>query len=116
MRDSARTFTCHMELTLSVMGGKWKPIIIYHIGHNEPIRYGELRRLIPTINERVLSKELRQLEELNLITREVFNEKILRVEYSLTSIGYELLPVLNNLTKWGELYNSKFNYASVLCK
>lgn len=116
MTESLRVFNCNMELTLDVIGSKWKPILIYHIGHSPNIRYGELKRLIPAISERVLSRELRELENAQIINREAFKEKILRVEYSLTDIGNEVLPILNSLTEWGNRYNQKYNYAKVICE
>ncbi len=109
-----KNFQCNMELALDVLSGKWKLIIIHHIGNEPNIRYGELLRLIPTIDKRVLSRELNELEEKNLITRKVYNEKVLRVEYALSSIAYELLPVLSELTKWGKKYNEEFSYAQVI--
>ncbi len=105
-----------MELTLDIIGGKWKPILIYHIGNQKRVRYGELKRLIPSISERVLSRELRELEENGIILREEFREKILRVEYSLLPIGEDVLPLLNSLTKWGNKYNIIHNYAKVVCE
>ncbi len=114
--ENLKTFSCSMELTLDIIGGKWKPIIIYHIGANELLRYGELKRLIPNISERVLSRELRELESSKIIIREVFEEKILRVEYSLTQIGMEVMPVLQALTAWGTKYNTSHNYAKVMCE
>lgn len=105
-----------MELTLDIIGGKWKPLIIYHIGNNKRLRYGELKRLIPDMSERVLSRELRELENSNIVNREAFEEKVLRVEYTLTPIGNEVLPVLNALTQWGYKYNQKFSYATIKCE
>jgi len=116
MNNNLKVFNCNMELTLDIIGGKWKPIIIFHIGNQGTLRYGELKRLIPNISERVLSRELRELEASNIISREVFEERILRVEYSLTSVGNDVLPVLNALTQWGNKYNNKYNYAKVVCK
>lgn len=114
--ESIRVFNCNMELTLDIIGGKWKPIIIYHIGNGDQVRYGELKRLIPSINERVLSRELRDLEKKGIITREEFKEKVLRVEYTLTEIGNEVLPLLNDLTEWGNKYNQQQSYAKVICE
>ncbi len=114
--DDKKIFNCSMELTIDIIGGKWKPLIICHIGNNDTLRYGQLKRLIPSISERVLSRTLRELESKQLINREVFDEKVLRVEYNLTLIGRELLPVLNSLTDWGNKYNEKYNYAEVICK
>lgn len=114
--ETPRNFICSMELTLDLIGGKWKPILIYHIGNSEKIRYGELKRLIPHISERVLSRELRQLEASNLVHREEFKEKVLRVEYTLTQDGLDVLPLLNALTVWGSKYNEKHKYATVECE
>lgn len=114
--DNQKVFNCSMELTLDLIGGKWKPILIYHIGHCDKIRYGELKRLIPLLSERVLSRELRELESSKMIHREEFNEKVLRVEYTLTQDGKDVLPILNALTQWGTSYNKKHNYAFVECE
>lgn len=116
MENNIKRFNCSMELTIDIIGGKWKPIIIYHIGTQRNIRFGELRRLIPDINERVLSRELRTLEANNLINRDIFEEKVLRVEYSLTEIGEEVLPILQSLTTWGNKYNMLFKYADISCE
>ncbi len=113
--DDLRVFNCNMELTLDIIGGKWKPLIIYHIGNNKVLRYGELNRLIPDISKRVLSRELKELEGNGIIFREEFREKILRVEYSLTEIGKDVLPLLNALTLWGNKYNALHKYAKVIC-
>ena len=113
--DNLKVFNCNMELTLDIIGGKWKPLIIYHIGNNKKLRYGELKRLVVDISERVLSRELRELENNGIISREEYREKILRVEYSLTDIGNEVLPLLNALTIWGNKYNMLHNYAKIIC-
>lgn len=112
----SKCFNCSMELTLDLIGGKWKPILIYHIGNSKKIRYGELKRLIPDLSERVLSRELRELEGSNIIHREEFKEKVLRVEYSLTADGNDVLPILNALTQWGSKYNKQHNYAKINCE
>ncbi len=111
-----KVFNCNMELTLDIIGGKWKPIIIYYIGTNEKLRYGELKRIIPNISERMLSRALRELEKDKVINREVFEEKIMRVEYTLTDRGLEVLPILTALTLWGQNYNKEFKYATVTCR
>ncbi len=114
--DNLKVFNCNMELTLFIIGGKWKPIIVFHIGNQGAIRYGELKRMIPNISERVLSRELKELQDSKIISREVFDEKVLHVEYSLTLVGNDVLPVLNALTEWGNKYNKKFDYAKVICE
>ncbi len=101
---------------MDIIGGKWKPIIIYHVGNSQNLRYGALKRLIPDISERVLSRELRDLERCKIIHRTVFDEKVLRVEYTLTDMGNEVLPLLNALTAWGGKYNQQHDYAQVRCQ
>ncbi len=113
MSEHKKIFNCNMELTLSLIGGKWKPILIYYIGTHEVLRYGELKRFVPSISERVLSRELRQLEMANIVQRQSFEEKVLRVEYSLTQMGREVLPILHALTAWGSKYNATFDYATL---
>ncbi|MGL4452659.1 MAG: winged helix-turn-helix transcriptional regulator [Sarcina sp.] len=100
-----KDYNCYFELTLDLIGGKWKPIIMYYIGAKEVIRYGELKRCIPNINERMLTRQLRELEEDKLINRKVYREVPPRVEYSLTDIGETVIPILNNLKSWGIKYN-----------
>ncbi len=112
--ENSRVFNCNMELTLDIIGGKWKPLIIFHIGKNKKLRYGELNRLISGISQRVLSRELKELEKNDIIAREEFKEKVLRVEYSLTESGNEVLPLLNALTQWGSKYNACHHYAKVI--
>lgn len=108
-----KVFYCNVELTLDIIGGKWTPLIVYQIGKLGIIRYGELKRRIPNINERVLSRELRKLEENKLVKRKIYNEVPPKVEYSLTEIGQTLTPILYELGKWGKEYNENFNYGEV---
>lgn len=112
-KSSEKIFHCNVELTLDIIGGKWKPLILHHIGNASPIRYGELRRRIPNINERVLSRQLRELEKDRLIKRKVYDEVPLRVEYSVTRVGSTLIPILNALGNWGVKYNEVFDYGEI---
>jgi DNA-binding HxlR family transcriptional regulator len=96
-----KNYPCCTSVTMRFIGGKWKAVILYHLTDGAK-RYNELRKLIPTITERTLSLQLKQLEEDNIIDRKVFTEKPpLMVEYSLTNFGTTLLPVLNEIAKWG---------------
>ena len=93
---------CCTTVTMRFIGGKWKAVILYHLADGGK-RYNELRKLIPTITERTLSLQLKQLEEDNIIDRKVYTEKPpLMVEYTLTDFGKTLLPVLKEIAKWGE--------------
>jgi DNA-binding HxlR family transcriptional regulator len=85
---------------MSIIGGKWKPIILNCIG-DKSVRFGKLNQLIPAISNKVLSGELREMEELALIERREFSELPPRVEYRLTKSGQSLMPLLHELADWG---------------
>jgi len=91
---------CPVEATLQVIGGKWKGVILYHL-QSETIRFNELRRMMPGITQRMLTKQLRELETDGLVSRKVYAEVPPKVEYSLTEYGSTMKPVLNALRKWG---------------
>ncbi|MBK8944317.1 MAG: helix-turn-helix transcriptional regulator [Ignavibacteriae bacterium] len=93
-------FHCAMDLTMKYIGGKWKTIVLWYL-KNKTYRFGELKKQIPDITEKMLSLQLKSLEEDGLIKREVFAEVPLRVEYSLTEFGKTLVPILNEISKWG---------------
>lgn len=90
-----------VEATLEVIGGKWKPIILCHLG-NGPIRTGELKRQIPTITQKMLTQQLRELEEDRIVDRKVYNQVPPKVEYSLTEEGKSLREILVAMSVWGE--------------
>jgi len=91
---------CPVEATLDVIGGKWKGVILYHL-LTETIRFNQLRRLMPDITQRMLTKQLRELEADNLIARKVYPEVPPKVEYSMTEYGMTLAPVIHALQAWG---------------
>lgn len=97
---------CPVEATLSVIGGKWKGVILYHL-LSETMRFNELRRLMPEITQRMLTKQLRELEEDNLIARKVYPEVPPKVEYSMTEYGKTLAPVIQALQVWGTQHLQK---------
>ena len=99
-----KQYNCYFELTLDIIGGKWKPIILYYINTNKVARHSDLKRFIPSINERMLTRQLRELEEDELINRKVYPVVPPKVEYSLTEKGQELIPILESLVKWGAKY------------
>ena len=96
-----KSYPCSTSVTMKFIGGKWKAVILFHLIDSAK-RYNELRKLIPTITERTLSLQLKQLEEDGVIDRKVFTEKPpLMVEYSLTEFGESLIPVVKEIAKWG---------------
>lgn len=92
---------CSVLDAVQVLGGKWKIVIIYHLRQKE-LRFGELRKKIPNITQKMLTQQLRELEQDNLILRKVYAEVPPRVEYRLTDLAHELDPVFQGLHIWGQ--------------
>ena len=101
---------CAVEVTLSVMGGTWKPIILFQLLHGKK-RFGELSRAIPGITQRMLTLQLRELEEAGIVERTVYAEVPPRVDYALTELGRSLQPVLIAMRNWGIAYSKNFAQA-----
>jgi len=93
-------YYCPVEVSLDKIGGKWKPLVLWHL-RGRTRRFGELKRLIPTITEKMLTEKLRELEADDLVHREVYREVPPRVEYSLTAYGRSLDAILDQLCEWG---------------
>ena len=91
---------CPVEKTLSVVGGRWKPLILFHIRH-KACRFNELRRLMPTVTQRMLTQHLRELEADGIVLRRVLEQVPPHVEYSFTRKGRTLLPLLDAMAEWG---------------
>ncbi|AQT79413.1 transcriptional regulator [Mycolicibacterium litorale] len=101
MADEANHHGCPVETTLAVIGGKWKAVLVFHMTRGGAQRFAELRRKTPGISERVLAKQLRELEADGIVERRVFAEVPPRVEYSLTEYGTTLRPVTEAMCAWG---------------
>jgi DNA-binding HxlR family transcriptional regulator len=93
-------FSCGLEASLSVIGGKWKILIIWQLA-SRPRRFGELRRFVEGVTEKMLIQGLKELEKDGLVSRRDFREIPPKVEYSLTERGVELANVLRPLCEWG---------------
>lgn len=97
-----KTYPCCASLTMGVIGGKWKTVILFHL-IEKPLRYNELRKTMPSVTERTLSLQLKSLEDDGLIKRKVYTKKPpLKVEYSLTDFGKTLIPLIYSIAQWGE--------------
>ena len=99
-------YRCHFELTLQLIGGKWKLLVIYFLSLQEVIRFGQLRRALPEISERMLVRQLRELEDDGLVSRTVYGTVPPRVDYALTPLGVSLVPIMESLKAWGKMYES----------
>jgi len=96
-------FGCPVEAALDLVGGKWKGVILYYL-RGETRRFNELRRLIPGVSQRMLTKQLRELEANRIVHRKIYRQVPPKVEYSLTSFGETLIPIMQALEKWGVEY------------
>ena len=99
---------CPVELTLLLISNKWKILIIRDLLDGTK-RFSELKKSINNISQKVLTSNLREMEENELLTRKVYPEVPPRVEYTLTDIGYSLKPLLDDMDKWGTWYRSEVN-------
>ena len=99
---------CPVELTLLLISNKWKVLIIRDLLDGTK-RFSELKKSINNISQKVLTSNLREMEENNLLTRKVYPESPPRVEYTLTDIGYSLKTLLDDMDKWGTWYRNEVN-------
>ena len=94
-------FTCGLDVTLKVIAGKWKPLILYFVAQDGPTRYGALRRAIRDVSDKMLIQQLKELEADGLVSRTDHKEVPPRVDYSLTPLGLSLAEALVPLCSWG---------------
>src|SRR4051794_19528370 len=100
MKAKGRVHGCGLEAALAVIGGKWKPIILWHLAP-APRRFGELRRLVTGISEKMLIQQLREMQGDGIVARKDHQQIPPRVEYSLTELGVSLGEALRPLCDWG---------------
>ncbi|WP_371374983.1 winged helix-turn-helix transcriptional regulator [Sporomusa aerivorans] len=96
-------YQCSMELTLDLIGGKWKALILWYLGERT-LRFSELRKILPHVTQKMLTQQLRELEADGLVNRLIYTQIPPKVEYSLTDAGKSLLPILATLCQWGLNY------------
>lgn len=96
-------FYCPVDLTLAVIGGRWKGLVFWNLRHG-PKRYGELKKILVGINDKMLSQVLKELENNAIVHRHDYKEIPPKVEYSLTDKGKELLPVMQMMESWGNQF------------
>lgn len=97
---------CPVETTLMIIGDKWKVLILRDLMDGTK-RFGELKKSIGSVSQKVLTAQLRDMEEKKLVIRKVYAEVPPRVEYTLTETGYSLKPILDAMSAWGEEYKAK---------
>jgi DNA-binding HxlR family transcriptional regulator len=104
--NAANQHVCPVELTMKVLGGKWKMLILFHLNAG-PKRFSELRKSINGITEKMLTQQLKELESDGVISRKVYPQVPPKVEYSLTEYGDTLAPVIKEMAKWGTVHKKR---------
>lgn len=108
VNEAKKLPSCPVETTLNLIGNKWKVLILRDLMPGTK-RFGELKKSIGSVSQKVLTAQLRDMEADGLVTRTVYPEVPPRVEYDLTDLGKSLQPVLNSLSDWGESYKANCN-------
>lgn len=98
--------SCPVKAAIDVIGGKWKPLILYHLKGGS-LRFGELLRRIPQGSRKVLTEQLRQLSSEGIVGRKLYPGRVLHTEYFLTEYGKTLRPILSTLASWGEKHKKR---------
>ncbi|MDQ0195925.1 winged helix-turn-helix transcriptional regulator [Paenibacillus wynnii] len=101
MQEPIKVYNTAVEATLDVIGGKWKPVILFHLTFGKK-RNNELKSLIPTMSQKMLTQQLRELEEEGIILRVSYNQVPPKVEYELTDYGWSLKEILHMMCSWGD--------------
>ena len=102
-----KKFNSSVEISLDVIGGKWKMLIIWRLKDGSK-RYGEIRKSLPKVTHKMLTQQLRELEQDEILNRKVYPEVPPKVEYSLTLLGESVIPVIDMLREWGDGYRKVF--------
>lgn len=102
-----KSYHCALDVTMDYVGGKWKSIVLWYL-RKGPKRFSELKKHIPQITEKMLSMQLKDLEQAGIISRAVFAQVPPRVEYALTEEGQTLLPMLEAMAAWGRYMGKKY--------
>lgn len=105
-------YLCGLDAAVDVVGGKWKPLILWALYAGRTLRFGELRRHVPGVSEKMLIQQLREMEADGIVHREVYREVPPKVEYSLTELGQSLNKALEPLGIWGDKHMARL----VACK
>lgn len=95
------TYMCPSGYTMDILGGKWKLVILWHLLNDGVKRYGEIKKVLPGITHKMLSNQLKELENDGIIHREEYHQIPPKVEYSLTEKGMTLIPILKAISEWG---------------
>jgi len=104
-----KNYTSEIEITVEILSGKWVVLLLAHLGEEKVVRFNEFRKVFPDITQKMLSQQLKKLEDNKVIKKKIYNEIPPKVEYSLTSEGEKLIPLLDTMQLWGQDYLKVFS-------
>lgn len=107
MKIRNKEYSCSVELTLDIIGGKWKTLILWHLGVDGTKRFSEVKKSLPGITQKMLTQQLRELEADGMISRKIYPQVPPKVEYTLTDEGKSLMPIVSSMCQWGKEYYEK---------
>ncbi|PHR71710.1 MAG: HxlR family transcriptional regulator [Arcobacter sp.] len=102
-----KNYTSKIEITVEILSGKWIVLLLLHLSEKKIIRFNEFRKILPDITQKMLSQQLKKLEQNKIISKKIYNEVPPKVEYSLTKEGKKLIPIMEDMQLWGEEYLDK---------
>ncbi len=101
---NCQNYTSEIEITIEILSGKWIVLILVHLGEKKVVRFNEFRKVFPDITQKMLSQQLKKLEENRIIKKKIYNEIPPKVEYTLSKEGERLIPILDAMQVWGLEY------------
>jgi len=113
--ETQKEYRCTVGVTLDIIGGKWKAVILWHLSH-KTLRFSQLQRRLPGVTQKMLTQQLRELERDGMVHRQVYPEVPPRVEYSLTTEGMTLQPILSQMCQWGKDHQNRREAATPLAE
>ncbi len=104
-----KNYTSEIEITVEILSGKWVVLLLTHLGEEKIVRFNAFRKVFPDITQKMLSQQLKKLEDNKIVKKKIYQEVPPKVEYSLTPEGEKLIPILDTMQEWGQGYLEVFN-------
>jgi len=104
-----KNYTSEIEITVEILSGKWIVLLLTHLGEKNVVRFNEFRKVFPDITQKMLSQQLKKLEENKIVLKKIYNEIPPKVEYTLSEQGKKLIPLLEGMQVWGKEYLSTYH-------
>jgi len=102
-------YTSEIEITVEILSGKWVVLLLTHLGEEKTVRFNAFRKVFPDITQKMLSQQLKKLEDNKIVKKKIYQEVPPKVEYTLTPEGEKLIPILDAMQEWGQGYLKVFH-------